>query len=57
MSTLTKLLLALMVIGPLWILLRVAVIMERCEHPRRPEGHVARHVISGVASSHNPKLR
>jgi hypothetical protein len=56
MSTLTKLLLALMVVGPLWILLRVAVIMERYENPHRPECNIARHVTSGVASSHNPKF-
>ncbi|MGD1024208.1 MAG: hypothetical protein ABR880_15585 [Candidatus Sulfotelmatobacter sp.] len=57
MSTLTIVLLVLMEIGLLGILLRVAVIMERSEHPHGPQNNVARHGFSGVASPHYPKLR
>ncbi len=57
MSTLTTVLLALMMIGVLAILLRVAVIMERVEHLHGPSHNAGHHAIFGAASSHIPKLR
>ncbi|MGO9434365.1 MAG: hypothetical protein ACLP00_08720 [Terracidiphilus sp.] len=57
MSTLTTVLLAVMMIGVLAILLRVAVIMERVERPHGASHNARHHAISGAAASHIPKLR